>query len=95
MIIGFLSDHASLFVMSSLLQDVVGQDGKPENPNLSQVQRAMSVFPFSPGESPVYRGAVTDIYRTKDWRFYHVHGGKIALSTYLGNIELTEPRQEA
>jgi hypothetical protein len=61
--------------MSSIVQDVVDQDGNPSNPNLSQMQRTMSVFPFSPGESPKYRGAVTDIYKTKDGRFYHVHGG--------------------
>ncbi|KAL6230139.1 hypothetical protein BDW75DRAFT_248920 [Aspergillus navahoensis] len=73
------TDHASLFFMSVILQDVVDQDGNLANPNLSQIQRALSVFPFSPGESPVYRGAVTNIYKTKDGRFYHVHGSMNAV----------------
>lgn len=60
--------------MSCLVLDVVGKDGKPENPNLSPMQRALSVFPMNRGESPVYRGAATNIYKTKDGRFYHVHG---------------------
>ncbi|KAL4747564.1 hypothetical protein BDW72DRAFT_196639 [Aspergillus terricola var. indicus] len=73
------TDHASLFFMSSILQDVVAQDGNPANPSLSRMQRAMSVFLFSPAESPVYRGAATNIYKTKDGRFYHVHGSMDAV----------------
>lgn len=60
--------------MSCLIIDVVGKDGKPENPNLAPMQRALSVFPMNWGESRVYRGAATNIYKTKDDRFFHVHG---------------------
>ncbi|BCS23627.1 uncharacterized protein APUU_40071S [Aspergillus puulaauensis] len=72
-------DHATLFFMSCLVLDVVGKDGKPENPNLSSMQRALSVFPMNRGESPVYRGAATNIYKTKDGRFYHLHGSMNAV----------------
>lgn len=60
--------------MYCLVVDVVGKYGKPENPNPSQMQRALSVFPMNRGESRVYRGVATNIYKTKDGRFYHVHG---------------------
>ncbi|KAJ5320049.1 hypothetical protein PENANT_c025G03727 [Penicillium antarcticum] len=72
------TDHASLFIMSLLLVDVVDEEGRPFKKNVSPVERLMSIFP-TPGEdldqgSPL-RAAVTSIYKTKDSRFYHVHGG--------------------
>ncbi|KAL4869736.1 hypothetical protein BDV12DRAFT_184890 [Aspergillus spectabilis] len=71
------TDHATLFVMSTLLVDVVDDQGKPLNPSLSPIERLVQIFP-TPGEDlgqgSLHRAAVTNIYKTKDARFYHVHG---------------------
>ncbi|KAE8168157.1 CoA-transferase family III domain-containing protein [Aspergillus tamarii] len=83
------TDHATLFIMSTLLIDVVDENGKPANPDMSPLQRIASIFP-SPGsnfgqETP-HRSAITNIYKTKDGRCYHVHGSMNATpySTALG-----------
>lgn len=78
------SDHASLFFMSSVIQELVEVDGSTSNAHLPPLLRTMAVFPFNPGESPVYRGAATDIYKTKDGRFYHVHGKALSARTGIG-----------
>ncbi|KAH4043938.1 hypothetical protein HBH69_228020 [Parastagonospora nodorum] len=69
------TDHASLFFMSSLIAQVL-QDGKPT-----------PFSPLSPLESKLfpsqdlhrslgnlYRQLATNIYKTKDNRYYHIHG---------------------
>ncbi|KAJ6030557.1 uncharacterized protein N7446_000378 [Penicillium canescens] len=71
------TDHASLFIMSTLLVDVVDEKGKPLEANLSVIERLMSIFPnpgVDLGQGSLHRAALTSIYKTKDSRFYHVHG---------------------
>ncbi|OOO07739.1 L-carnitine dehydratase/bile acid-inducible protein F [Aspergillus oryzae] len=83
------TDHATLFVMSTLLIDMVDENGKPANPDMSPMQRIVSIFPSPVGtfgnETP-HRSAITNIYKTKDGRCYHVHGSMDATpsSTALG-----------
>ncbi|KAJ5116965.1 hypothetical protein N7456_001313 [Penicillium angulare] len=70
------TDHASLFVMSGLLVDVVDHQGSPLGQNLSRIQRIKSIFP-TPGQDlrlgTPHRAALTGIYKTKDDQFYHLH----------------------
>ncbi|KAE8377932.1 CoA-transferase family III domain-containing protein [Aspergillus bertholletiae] len=70
------TDHATLFIMSTLLIDVVDESGKPATPNLSPIQRILSIFPTPGkdlGQDTPHRSAITNIYKTKDERCYHVH----------------------
>ncbi|RAL16070.1 alpha methylacyl-CoA racemase [Aspergillus homomorphus CBS 101889] len=71
------TDHATLFIMSTLLLDVVDDQGLTLGASSGPIQRLMKIFP-APGEDPeqgsLYRAALTNIYKTKDARFYHVHG---------------------
>jgi hypothetical protein len=63
--------------MSTFLVDVVDEEGKPFKANLSLVERLMSIFPnpgVDLGQESLHRVALTSIYKTKDSRFYHVHG---------------------
>lgn len=77
--------------MSTLLIDVVDENGKPANPDMSPLQRIASIFP-SPGsnfgqETP-HRSAITNIYKTKDGRCYHVHGNNYLTERYGPRSEL-------
>ena len=63
--------------MSTFLVDVVDEEGKPFEANLPLVERLMSIFPnpgLDLGQESLHRAALTSIYKTKDSRFYHVHG---------------------
>lgn len=72
------TDHASLFIMTPFMGQLVKPDGE-----------AISFDPFSPktlveygyknqdlhrATASMHRRLTTNIYRTKDGRFYHVHG---------------------
>ncbi|KAE8353373.1 CoA-transferase family III domain-containing protein [Aspergillus coremiiformis] len=83
------TDHATLFIMSALLIDVVDAEGNAVNPELSPIERISSIFPTSESNlwsGTLHRAAITNIYKTKDGRCYHVHGGMNAnpSSTALG-----------
>ncbi|KAL4861472.1 hypothetical protein BDV12DRAFT_66731 [Aspergillus spectabilis] len=71
------TDHATLFVMSTLLIEIVNENGTTLDASSTPIQRLMNIFP-PPGEDlgqgTLHRSAVTSIYKTKDARFYHVHG---------------------
>ncbi|KNG91215.1 putative alpha methylacyl-CoA racemase [Aspergillus nomiae NRRL 13137] len=90
------TDHATLFIMSTLLIDVVDENGNSLDPNISPLQRILSIFP-SPerdlGQATPHRSSITNIYKTKDGRCYHVHGSMNAgpSSTALG----LDPDREA
>jgi hypothetical protein len=68
-------DHASLFVMSIPLAQIRGQDGSilPISAMNSNTCRL-----YAPNERPstesLHRMLATGIYRTKDDRFFHIHG---------------------
>jgi hypothetical protein len=68
-------DHASLFFMSSLVAQVV-QDGKP-TPYSPLSPLAAKLFPSQDlhrSQATLYRQLATNIYKTKDNRYYHIHG---------------------
>ncbi|KAJ5175114.1 CoA-transferase family III [Penicillium canariense] len=71
------TDHASLFFMSPVLTKLIGPDGKPVA--FSPLQGgAMELFPNEDkygSLSSLHRGLATNIYKTKDGRYYHIHGG--------------------
>ncbi|KAI9932539.1 hypothetical protein ASPWEDRAFT_100847 [Aspergillus wentii DTO 134E9] len=71
------TDHATLFIMAPLLVDTVDKNGNPDSPHLSPWERMMAAFP-NPGrdlgQGSLHRKAITNIYKTKDRRCYHVHG---------------------
>lgn len=63
--------------MSTLLVDVVDKQGNPLEANLTLIERLRSIFPnpgVDLGQGSLHRAALTSIYKTKDSRFYHVHG---------------------
>ncbi|KAF3911733.1 hypothetical protein AA313_de0205210 [Arthrobotrys entomopaga] len=73
------TDHASLFILSPVIAQII-KDGKP-TPLLSSSGGNTDLDRLFPNEdkhdsgpSP-YRGRATNIYETKDGRFYHCHGG--------------------
>lgn len=70
------SDHASLFFMSPLIAKVINKDGKPEDIPWKPEALAKYGFPNTDlhNMTGLHRTLVTNIYRTKDGRYYHVHG---------------------
>lgn len=64
--------------MSSLLTDVVNVDGKPAGKGSNLFERMNSVFPdvhdLHRANKTIHRATATNIYKTKDGRFYHTHG---------------------
>ncbi|KAF4989089.1 hypothetical protein FDECE_14814 [Fusarium decemcellulare] len=73
------TDHAQLFFMSSLLVEVSPDFDAPLHPTPIRelTEKYARYFPngdlYKMASSP-YRKAVTNIYRTKDGRFFHLHG---------------------
>ncbi|KAK8060530.1 hypothetical protein PG996_010460 [Apiospora saccharicola] len=75
------TDHAQLFIMSALLWTIdpdepIGDNLKPGSFSPSAYQRLAEYFPDwdkHQANTP-YRGAVTNIYKTKDDRYFHLHG---------------------
>ncbi|KAF3920777.1 hypothetical protein ABW20_dc0104811 [Dactylellina cionopaga] len=69
------TDHASLFFMSPLLSQIV-KDGKPVPVDLMSEEHR-NMFPNEDKHrtsATLHRTLATNIYRTKDDRFYHIHG---------------------
>lgn len=69
------TDHASLFFMSPLIGQVV-KDGKPTPLTLFSGGMA-EMFPnqdLHRASASLHRTLATNIYKTKDGRFFHLHG---------------------
>ncbi|KIV99006.1 hypothetical protein, variant [Verruconis gallopava] len=69
------TDHASLFFMSPMLAQVI-VDGKPQPVGLLVGDNA-KLFPnrdLHRAGSTLHRALATNIYKTKDKRFFHLHG---------------------
>ncbi|EPS44104.1 hypothetical protein H072_1929 [Dactylellina haptotyla CBS 200.50] len=69
------SDHASLFFMSPLLAQIV-KDGVPTQMDPASAE-TLKMFPNEDkhrANVSLHRQRATNIYETKDGRFYHVHG---------------------
>lgn len=74
------SDHASLFIMSALTW-VLDPEGEALNGGAAtdhkkreQFYKYFPDYDIHGAQTSLYRNAVTSIYRTKDDRFFHVHG---------------------
>ena len=72
------SDHASLFVMSPFLTQVIDSDGSKKDLNafkaLSMLNYGFKNADLHNAGSSLHRVLATNIYQTKDGRFYHCHG---------------------
>ncbi|KAF2169345.1 hypothetical protein M409DRAFT_36218 [Zasmidium cellare ATCC 36951] len=74
------TDHASLFVMSPFLAQVVEKDGKPKSSgvNFLDAKAAEKIgiknTDLHRAGATLQRQLATNIYQTKDGRYYHVHG---------------------
>ncbi|KAK3666076.1 hypothetical protein LTR22_003079 [Elasticomyces elasticus] len=71
------TDHASLYVMSPFLMKVVTKDGKEVKVNVFDGATMKDYgFPSKDLHNCVglHRNLATNIYRTKDGRYYHCHG---------------------
>lgn len=71
------TDHASLFVMSPFLAQVVGEDGRTTPLNVFGPGMEKYGFPSTDlhrASASQHRVLATNIYRTKDGRYYHCHG---------------------
>lgn len=69
------TNHASLFFMSPMLAQVV-REGKPEPIGLLASQNE-TLFPnqdLHRSGASLHRALATNIYKTKDGRFFHLHG---------------------
>jgi len=76
------SDHASLFFMTPLIAQIVGEDGKPKPFNPIDPSTRNIIPTYDKYDSlDMYRGLATNIYRTKDNRFFHLHGSMNATPT--------------
>jgi len=69
------SDHASLFFMSPMLAQFI-KDGKPVSIDFIS-KDILDIIPSQDKHragASLHRKLATNIYKTKDERFYHVHG---------------------
>ncbi|KAK6358326.1 hypothetical protein TWF730_007672 [Orbilia blumenaviensis] len=69
------TDHASLFFMAPLLAQII-KDGAPTPINLYSAE-TLRMFPSEDkhrSQESILRKWATNIYKTKDGRYYHTHG---------------------
>ena len=72
------SDHASLFVMSPFLTEVIEKDGSTKQLDAFKAKDMLN-YGFKNADlhnagSSLHRVLATNIYQTKDGRYYHCHG---------------------
>ncbi|KAI9730902.1 MAG: hypothetical protein M1834_005620 [Cirrosporium novae-zelandiae] len=70
------TDHASLFFMSAPLARILDKDGT-ESPITTTNPKTLKMFPNGDKHrscDSTHRMLATGIYKTRDGRFYHVHG---------------------
>lgn len=72
------TDHASLFFMSPFLTQVVTPDGKTKSLNAfngkEMIDYGFKNCDLHRAGTSLHRTLATNIYKTKDGRFYHCHG---------------------
>lgn len=68
------SDHASLFFMSTLIWNFVGADSESIFGSAEAVHKVIPNYDIHKMTSSPFRAAATNIYRTKDDRYFHLHG---------------------
>ncbi|KAF6823405.1 putative alpha methylacyl-CoA racemase [Colletotrichum plurivorum] len=73
------TDHAALFFMSPLIASMIGQDGKMTPMAMASfMPEVMRMFPDTDKhrcQAGLHRQLTTNIYKTKDERYYQTHGG--------------------
>lgn len=70
------TDHAPLFFMSCLIAQLVDDNGQPQPYDVFS-SAAGTLFPsrdFHRATATPHRALATNIYKTKDGRYYHTHG---------------------
>ncbi|KAM0346740.1 hypothetical protein ACHAP4_011652 [Fusarium culmorum] len=69
------TDHASLFFMTPLIAQIIGEDGKPK-PFSPMDPNTYKIIPnFDKHDTAgLYRGLATSIYKSRDGRYFHLHG---------------------
>ena len=69
------SDHASLFFMAPIIAQIIGEDGKPKL-FIPVDPKNYKIIPNMDKHDNVglYRGLATSIYKTRDGRYFHLHG---------------------
>jgi hypothetical protein len=88
------TDHASLFFMSPMIVQVV-KDGKPTPIDLFSEDFA-KFFPnqdLHRASASLHRTLATNIYKTKDGRFFHLHGKRKPPKSSLGGVDMTGNRE--
>lgn len=85
----FYSDHAQLFIMSAIVVQLHKQ-GKPLDP-----ASTVEYFPNCDkhgAASTLHRSSATNIYKTKDGRFFHIHGSYLACygQAFLLNTDIID-----
>lgn len=80
------TDHASLFVMTPFLTQKIGENGQGEPMNVfdssEMIKYGFRNTDLHRASATLQRTLATNIYRTKDGRYYHCHGESI-LTTLL------------
>lgn len=72
------TDHAQLFFMSAFVWAIDPDKEHSISPSDENIERLDNLFPnfdFHKMSSSMYRKCATSIYRTKDNRFFQLHGG--------------------
>ncbi|KIW37097.1 uncharacterized protein PV06_10724 [Exophiala oligosperma] len=74
------TDHAQLLIMSTVVWSVQPSDGRGEGHSFSLIEYAKELFRYIPhydfhrSAGSCHRAAATNIYKTADGRYFHVHG---------------------
>jgi hypothetical protein len=71
------TDHAALFFMSPMIDQIIGPNGPQPVPITDGVKMAALGFPNADlhrAVDSIHKSLATNIYKTKDGRYYHVHG---------------------
>ncbi|KIV89029.1 hypothetical protein PV10_08647 [Exophiala mesophila] len=89
------TDHAQLFFMSTLVWSIKNGSGEPitYTTNPGKLDELIPNYDFHKQSSSLYRICATNIYRTKDNRFFHLHGSMNPNPT-LESIGFPEDRPE-
>lgn len=68
------TDHASLFFMSTLLWQFAGSEPVSIFETAKKLNSLIPNYDFHRSQASMHRAAATNIYRTKDGKYFHVHG---------------------
>ena len=76
------TDHASLFIMTPFIAQKVEKDGSTAPVPFSDAKKmaecGIKNTDLHRAAADLHRGLATNIYRTKDGRYYHTHGQQTA-----------------